>query len=191
MPKYKTAKRISVYLSMPNGEISTKGIVLDALSQGKQVFVPYLYENSLNRVDGKSRKIMEMVSIHSREDYDSIENHRDNWGIPTVQSESVAERSFVLGDEDLSVREVENKDTIPKPSVEKNGLSRSNLEMIVMPGVAFDVKCGRLGHGKGFYDMFLQRYHDDRATSGRYLQDSPKEMPFLGTFLPIHTDKTI
>jgi len=36
--------------------------------------------------------------------------------------------------------------------------AESGLEMIVMPGVAFDRSFSRLGYGKGFYDRFLSTY---------------------------------
>ncbi len=36
----------------------------------------------------------------------------------------------------------------------------SILEMILVPGIAFDALCFRLGFGKGFYDTFLQKYPD-------------------------------
>lgn len=169
LPQYQSARRIGVYLSMPKGEVTTRAIVLDAMAQGKQVFVPYIYTAQPNTFSEKARKVMDMVSVHSREDYESIESHRDAWGIPSVEDESVAGRNSVVGFE----AETTNM---------RNRVSKCDLDMIVMPGVAFDTDCGRLGHGKGFYDFFLQRYHD-----GRILEDeksaatqSPQKMPYLG-----------
>jgi 5-formyltetrahydrofolate cyclo-ligase len=139
---YQEAKRIAIYLSMPTGEIQTDAIVRHALGSGKQVFVPYLYKPS-NPPPDTPRSVMDMLDLRSLSDYDSLE--RDSWGIPTIGPDTVDEREHVL-----------SKESQP-------------LDMILMPGVAFDIDpksrfVRRLGHGKGFYDYFLHRYMQNRGS---------------------------
>lgn len=142
MPEYKAARRISVYLSMPGGEISTSSIVRDALDQGKKVFIPYTYNASaLNENQPKS--IMDMVELDSMADFESLQP--DKWGIPTPTKDSISSRVNCFGGVGIT-----NGDT--------GGIS-DGLDLIVMPGMAFDAHYGRLGHGKGFYDYFLTRCH--------------------------------
>jgi 5-formyltetrahydrofolate cyclo-ligase len=142
MPEYMAAQRISVYLSMPGGEISTSNIVRHALGQGKKVFIPYTY-NLSNPKQGQPRSIMDMVELQSITDFESLEP--DKWGIPTPSDESVSSRANCFGGTGIT-----------------NGVTSNvaeGLDLIVMPGMAFDTKYGRLGHGKGFYDYFLTRCH--------------------------------
>ncbi len=45
---------------------------------------------------------------------------------------------------------------ILEPPADKNRkMDIREIEMVVVPGVAFDEQCGRLGYGKGFYDKLL------------------------------------
>ncbi|KAJ3746708.1 5-formyltetrahydrofolate cyclo-ligase [Lentinula detonsa] len=52
---------------------------------------------------------------------------------------------------------------IREPSYESEAGSRLNaidagLDLILVPGVAFDRSMSRLGHGKGYYDRYIARY---------------------------------
>ncbi|KZM21053.1 5-formyltetrahydrofolate cyclo-ligase [Ascochyta rabiei] len=142
LPEYKTARRISVYLSMPTGEINTSNIVRDALDQGKKVFIPYTY-NLDEPVDGQPKSIMDMVELSSVKDFESLE--ADKWGIPTPSKDSVSSRANCFGTTGITGGETRD--------------ITDGLDLIVMPGMAFDSSFGRLGHGKGFYDFFLSRCH--------------------------------
>lgn len=136
---YQEAKRIGVYLSMPSGEVQTDAIVRHAIAAGKQVFVPYIHK-SLNSTPDTPRSVMDMVDLRSLADYEALE--RDSWGIPTISSDTVEQRDHIL---------------------QTSSQESRALDLILMPGVAFDMDSKtdhirRLGHGKGFYDYFLQRY---------------------------------
>ncbi|TFB03439.1 hypothetical protein CCMA1212_004425 [Trichoderma ghanense] len=139
---YQDARRISIYLSMPAAEIQTDAIVRHALNSGKQVFVPYLHKSPLDE-PGTPARVMDMVQLRDVRDYDGLE--RDSWGIPSIDPATVHLRQRILGGGG-------------GPDAHKS----ETLDLILMPGVAFDTDergcVRRLGHGKGFYDFFLNRY---------------------------------
>ncbi|KAH9876826.1 hypothetical protein IAQ61_002187 [Plenodomus lingam] len=145
LPEYQAARRISVYLSMPAGEINTSSVVRDALARGKRVFIPYTYKLS-EPAEAQPKSIMDMLELHSINDFASLQP--DGWGIPTPSTDSISARANCFGGEGIT-----------------DGQSRLDsdqemgLDLIVMPGMAFDSSFGRLGHGKGFYDYFLARCH--------------------------------
>ncbi|KAK4867210.1 hypothetical protein LT330_000720 [Penicillium expansum] len=132
LPEYQNAKSIAVYLSMPSGELSTTGIVKDALQRGKNVYIPYIHTQD-------KTSIMDMFALGSMSEFESLQ--LDKWGIPSLLSTQIEGRP--------------------------DGLTQG-LDLIVMPGMAFDRGFRRLGHGKGYYDHFLTRY-----------STSTRKMPFL------------
>ncbi len=159
LPEFGQATRISVYLSMPKGELSTTNIVKEALNQGKKVFVPYIQKSSEST---KSHTYMEMFALHTQEDLDSLQP--DSWGIPTLSTTSLQSRENALG----GLRPFEENDGKKRDVFE-------GLDLILLPGMAFDHSGGRLGHGKGFYDQFLQRYWEVAS-----LNTIDVKMPRLG-----------
>ncbi|KAI9865130.1 MAG: hypothetical protein M1813_002450 [Trichoglossum hirsutum] len=149
MPEYMSANRIGIYLSMPTGEILTTSIVEDAFLRGKRVFIPYIDKSPLPLAGGRPASVMDMLALHSKADFEAFA--RDGWGIPTPSRESVSGRENCLGD-------------IGRGMEERVGIEEGEggLDLMVMPGMAFDMGLRRLGHGKGYFDFFLQRYSDSR-----------------------------
>ena len=136
--EYQAANGIGIYLSMPIGELCTDGIVRHALKAGKKVYVPYLYNK---RVEGEKKLVpsMDMALLHSESDYDSLS--RDKWGIPSLDYYSLNQRTRCL---------------------EGSRHCHGHLDLLLVPGVAFDFTMGRLGHGKGYYDRFIPAYQAEK-----------------------------
>lgn len=147
---------------MAKGELGTGRVVNDALRRGKEVYVPYIHKAAAVTSETPA-SWMDMVSLHSQSDFEQLQV--DSWGIPTPSETSIAGRKGCLGDRGLDFSNVKDQ---------SEGMHA--LDMIVMPGVAFDRRLARLGHGKGYYDFFLTRYQ--RALRGS--PGSEQEMPFLG-----------
>ncbi len=58
----------------------------------------------------------------------------------------------------------------PEPSEDKAlGFLDGEKAFMLLPGVVFDKKGGRIGYGKGFYDRFLQKYHEKLTVCGAAL----------------------
>jgi len=54
---------------------------------------------------------------------------------------------------------------IHEPAIKKF-ISLNNLDLVVVPGVAFDKKGNRLGRGKGYYDCFLHKLPSKTSAVG-------------------------
>lgn len=165
LPQYQSAPRLSIYLSMPKGELRTNAIIHDALAKDKKVFIPY--------ITGKGRSAtMDMLRLYSLDDLKTLKP--DDWGIPSLPSESVDERENAAGGKGLvEIEELEamygdeaqraGRSTMPGRGGGGGGAGEGEgtLDLVLLPGVAFDVGLNRLGHGAGFYDGFLTRFCGD------------------------------
>ncbi|GAA5814298.1 hypothetical protein MFLAVUS_007792 [Mucor flavus] len=53
-----------------------------------------------------------------------------------------------------------NRWSIPEPPLDQereNALDGAGLDLILVPGVAFDKTKNRIGHGKGYYDRYIRK----------------------------------
>jgi len=70
-----------------------------------------------------------------------------------------------------------NRWGIPEPGLEAvsnspDGTYQGLIDLVLVPGVAFDPMCARLGHGKGYYDSFIDRVN-------KHNEDQGKPRPYL------------
>jgi 5-formyltetrahydrofolate cyclo-ligase len=104
-------------------------------------------------------------------------------GLPAFdgQSGTYGVREVVDLDEDL----VPGQFHIPEPRSQCRNLDVTKLDYALVPGLAFDVRGGRLGRGKGFYDRLLIRVRGWRCGVGFNEQIFPA-VPMEEHDLPMH-----
>lgn len=128
-PWYQQAQRLSIYISMPTSELRTDAIVLDALAQGKEVFIPFTPRG--NDAAGRQHP-MQMLRLADIQDFKSLLPNR--WKIREFLEEGRDVREHALDE-----------------------VTTQGLDLVLVPGLAFDKHRDRLGHGRGYYDAFLTR----------------------------------
>ncbi|SPO42088.1 related to 5-formyltetrahydrofolate cyclo-ligase [Pseudozyma flocculosa] len=155
-PTYHSARSISVYVNMDVGEVMTDDICRAILRDGKSLYVP-LFASPVDPAAAKGPTVdaapapaattfatdMVMLRLRDLAEYEAMKLNR--WGIKEPE----------LTYQDGTLRE--------EALTESTG--GDGLDLILAPGVAFDVDGGRLGHGKGYYDRYFTRA--DQWAQGR------------------------
>ncbi|PKI84067.1 5-formyltetrahydrofolate cyclo-ligase [Malassezia vespertilionis] len=134
MPAYVNAEAISVYLSMPSGEVETWDMCSQILAHGKRLYIPRF--STVGTGEGFAfTRDMNMLRVFSE---DELRRGllRNSWGIdePTPKYMDA-----------------------PREDALEPCTGGQGLDLVIVPGVAFDRQGGRLGHGKGYYDRYIQR----------------------------------
>lgn len=132
LPAYENAKTVGLFLSMPTGEINTDEILKHCVQQGKTIYVPEVGPN-FECPDMELRKVV--LPTTSVDDGDT--------------------------DSDLLFHKVwpKNKWSIPEPPADMPVMvaKPGEIDILIVPGLAFDRSRNRLGQGKGYYDRFIAK----------------------------------
>ncbi|KTW28049.1 5-formyltetrahydrofolate cyclo-ligase [Pneumocystis carinii B80] len=115
----------------------------------------------------KSKSISIYLSmVHGEISTDEIIKHSHQMGkkiyVPFIDGSEMF-MFYLHPTEDPSLF-VKNKWGIPQPSkntangiLREEAMDKNGLDLIIIPGIAFDRNLNRLGHGKGYYDKYLAK----------------------------------
>ena len=137
---FQHARTVSVYLSMPTAEIDTWELCRHVLHEGKHLYIPRFSTlpagAQASQTTHKFTTDMHMLRVMDVNELEHGLTH-NRWGI--------AEPALTL------------RDGTPRENALDAATGGQGLDLIVLPGVAFDLQGGRLGHGKGYYDRYVAR----------------------------------
>ncbi|MES2964226.1 MAG: 5-formyltetrahydrofolate cyclo-ligase [Bdellovibrionota bacterium] len=108
--------------------------------------------------------------------YSKTENIQ--WAFPRVDGETL---SFFVPSGPL----VMNQWNIPEPDPERSRhVELGELRGLLVPGLAFDLQCNRLGRGRGYYDRALGSAERNKNTNSRARVGIAFERQIASTSLP-------
>lgn len=149
-PAYAAASSVAVYASMPAVELDTGPLVAAATAAGKRLFFPRVLPATTVRARGTR------VGGGSGSGSDDGGDGAGAPVAPPLPDNAMAFFPCTGGLAELDTWDVDRWG-IRQPPIRGDpaGVRGSELDLVVVPGVAFDAAGRRLGHGKGYYDTWL------------------------------------
>lgn len=154
-------ERIGVFISMES-ECRTATLIGGLLARGARVYVPRVAavgDRAGDRV-GDVRDVGVMQMLELRGGLDEIrEMPRNKWGVPEPEA-----RVQPTGGPGVRA----GAEAATGVDVRAEGLDAPSglLDAVLVPALAFDARCNRLGRGMGYYDRYLASLQAARMAHG-------------------------
>ncbi|UZJ51744.1 hypothetical protein CBS101457_001064 [Exobasidium rhododendri] len=134
LPSFQKAESVSIYVNMNKGEVHTEELCRQTLALGKKLYVPRFASTKVDNNVATFETEMRMLRVFDWADFEAMLTNK--WGI--------REPEDMLGAH-------KREDALEADT------GGDGLDLILVPGVAFDRYKGRLGHGKGYYDRYIAK----------------------------------
>lgn len=123
---------------MPSGEIQTRDAIRKIVNDGKVIYVPRVGLD-FEKCDMDLIRCDTTTACGDADNADAVDGGElfyDSWP--------------------------RNKWGIPEPPVTKANVAKpGDIDLLIVPGLAFDTHGHRLGQGKGYYDRFIAKMRDN------------------------------
>ncbi|MGB4658465.1 MAG: 5-formyltetrahydrofolate cyclo-ligase, partial [Mobilitalea sp.] len=148
LDSYLNCKSLFSYVSFQS-EVDTTHLIHQALSDYKKVYIP--------RVE---KKHMNFYRINNLEDL-----IRSEYGIlePSIKEETRYSNVILRKDQLISNVKLEENDIIYHDAgfSENNRVEKRTNNLMILPGLAFDIHGNRVGYGAGYYDSYLAKLDEN------------------------------
>ncbi|CAI5457892.1 unnamed protein product [Closterium sp. Yama58-4] len=150
---FRSAQRVAAYISCRKlREVETADVISDLLGRGASLFVPRVMDSESHMV---------MLKINSvdvvGEGGGQGGGERDREAVKTQEQGAGADAAGDLERNGMGILEPTLTLTDGRPRSDVYS-EQQPLDLILVPGLAFDRSGGRLGRGGGYYDVFLSQY---------------------------------
>jgi 5-formyltetrahydrofolate cyclo-ligase len=134
LPQYQAAKSVGLFVSMPTGEIQTDVALNKVLLVDKKTLYVPRVGLDFEQCD------MSLIKVHTESSSPGNTNQNQNG--------TMFYHDWLC-----------NKWSIPEPPINDTNdeAKAGDIDLLIVPGCAFDSRGNRMGQGKGYYDRFIEK----------------------------------